>query len=105
AMLIREGEGLRDDPIRQDACEEEVGNDHDAPSAEAAAPLESGRNPWRGQADEPVLDAGEPATLLEQPRDLRHLSVGVRIGRTAPNYQDRRLGAKRPLEHRVDARL
>ena len=93
--------GLVGDPARQHAVEQEVRRDHDAARTERPAAAQAGRDVGAGERDERGLDLVRSA-LLQQPRDLAHLGVGVRVGRPAADEQHGGVVARHTLERRAD---
>src|SRR5215217_3862665 len=79
--------GLLADALFEDASEEEVGEDHDAPYAEFVAAIQGRGDIRRRHADVRALDHRIRAALVEQAGHLREVRVGVGVGGTASDEE------------------
>src|SRR5918998_3158211 len=102
-VLCRETPALLADALFEDAGEEEVGEDGDAPEAEPPAPVQRLRDARGGEAHEGGLDERVGAALEEEAGHLREVAVRVRVRGATADDEDRRLFSLGLRYHGTDA--
>ena len=78
--------GVAVDALDQHPGEQEVGEDDDAPEAEAGDPVEGALGEREGDARIADLGPGKAHALPQHSRDLGHIGVGVGVRGAAPDH-------------------